>query len=466
VTRAALAFAIAAALASASALADAPALSQPRPPVQTASLDALDFIELQIAYTTVLARYYEKVAPHTLVEGARNGIAADLVASGIANANLPYVPAHIGVGDGEDFVDSMVVRELARYGKRLDGHRLVQVTVAGELAALRDPYSLLFRPQAFRKFNAFLGNEGFGGIGAVVSFETTGRVTIDRVLPGSPAERAGLAHGDELVSIDGRDVRELGGATGLRDALRGKIGTSVRLGYRDGAAGGSVVTRILVRAAVRDPEVTTALFGDAGYLALSRFGDRAGAELTGALKNFTADGARAVVLDLRTNGGGYGDEATAVASAFVRSGPIFTTRERGGAVTVATASGNPVWTGPLAVLVDGDTASAAEIVAGAIADDAVGTIVGTRTFGKGVVQSIFPLPDGSAVKLTTARYTTPKGRDIDRRGILPDVVVAEPAGSRIGDPATDPQLARALEVLGSRSPSPAAAMDPAPSSSP
>jgi carboxyl-terminal processing protease len=149
---------------------------------------------------------------------------------------------------------------------------------------------------------------------------------------------------------------------------------------------------------------------------------------------------------LRANGGGYGDEATAVASAFV-TGPVFTTRERGGATTVAAATGKPTWTGPLAVLVDGDTASAAEIVAGAIQDDGAGTLVGTRTFGKGVVQSVFPLPDGSAVKLTTARYTTPKGRDIDKVGITPDVPIAEPPGSTVGDPETDPQLARGLVVV-------------------
>jgi carboxyl-terminal processing protease len=98
----------------------------------------------------------------------------------------------------------------------------------------------------------------------------------------------------------------------------------------------------------------------------------------------------------------------------------------------------------LTVLVDGDTASAAEIVAGAVQDDHAGRILGTKTFGKGVVQSVFPLPDGSAIKLTTARYTTPSGRDIEGVGITPDVVVAEPPGSVLGDPQTDPQLAAAL----------------------
>ncbi|MBD5606429.1 MAG: S41 family peptidase [Candidatus Eremiobacteraeota bacterium] len=417
----------------------------------------LDFLELQIVYTTILARYERKVAPRVLVDGARVGVAAALIASGIRDANLPFTPARVDAGAGEDLVDALVLRQLARYGTRLDAHRLVQAAVAGELAALDDPYSLLFRPQAFKKFNAFLGNETFGGIGAVVSFEAT-RAYVDRVLPGSPAERGGIARRDELVSVDGRDVTALG-AAGLRDALRGKIGTPVSIVYR-ASAGSATSTVTLVRAAVRDPEVTTARFGDVAYVALSRFGDRSGAEVAAALRDARSDGARAVVFDLRANGGGYGDEATAVASAFLRSGPVFTTRERGGATTVATATGKPEWTGPLAVLVDGDTASAAEIVAGAVKDDGLGTIVGARTFGKGVVQSVFPLPDGSAVKLTTARYTTPNGTDIDKRGIVPDVAVSEPRGATAGDPSTDPQLARALEILN------AAAVAPAPSVAP
>ena len=109
------------------------------------------------------------------------------------------------------------------------------------------------------------------------------------------------------------------------------------------------------------------------------------------------------------------------------------------------------------MLVDGDTASAAEIVAGAIQDDGTGKIVGVRTFGKGLVQSVYPLPDGSAFKLTTARYTTPKGRDIDRVGIVPDVPFTEPSGAVTGDPATDPQLAEAISIVAPVSAAPASA---------
>jgi carboxyl-terminal processing protease len=409
------------------------------------SISPLDLIELQISYTTLLARYYKPVAPRTLAEGARTGVAAELVARGIANATLPYAPARLTFGTASDYIDGLVLRSLARYGRRLAGHELAQAAVAGELAALRDPYTIVFRPPQLQRFNAFLRNGAFGGIGAVLTFDAArGVATVERVIAGAPAERAGLQAGDEIVRIDGKAVADLG-AGAVRDALRGKIGTTVTLEY---ARAGATATLALVRAAVRDPEVESRRFGDVGYLRLDRFGDRAGRDVADALATLRRDGVRALVLDLRANGGGYGDEATAVASAFVPHGPIFTTRERTGAPVVARADGSAGPRLPLAVLVDGDTASAAEIVAGAIQDDGLGTIVGTRTFGKGLVQSIFPLPDGSALKVTTARYVTPQGHDIDGVGIRPDVEVAEPSGSREGDPAADPQLAAALGRLG------------------
>lgn len=407
-------------------------------------ISGLDLIELQISYTTVLARYYRPVTPRSLVDGARTGIAAELAARGVRNARLPFTPAHVDFAQGSDDIDDMLLRALARYGSRLDAHRLVQAAVAGELASVHDPYTLIFRPVQFKKFKAFLGNEQFGGVGIVLDFDPAAHTaTVERVLAGGPAAGAGVLAGDEVVSVDGRPVADLSGA-GVRDALRGKIGTTVHVAVR---RAGVDSTYALVRAQVSDPEVRSALFGTTGYLALSRFGSRSGDELKAALADLTRRGARAFVLDLRGNGGGYGDQATAVASAFIAVGPIFTVRERDGVTTTSNARGGTPFHAPLAVLVDGDTASAAEIVAGALQDDKVGTLVGTRTFGKGLVQSVFPLPDGSAIKMTTARYTTPKGRDIDRVGIEPDVVVPEPPGSRLGDPATDPQLARALALV-------------------
>jgi carboxyl-terminal processing protease len=154
------------------------------------------------------------------------------------------------------------------------------------------------------------------------------------------------------------------------------------------------------------------------------------------------------VLDLRDDGGGYRHVAIAVTSKFVASGPIVTVQDRRGRRTTLVADGSASSPPrPLVVLVNGNTASAAEITAAAIQDDGAGTLVGQRTYGKGLVQQIFPLPDGAAMKITTERYVTAHGRDIDRKGVMPDIVVDEPAGSQIGEPGHDPQLDRALAVL-------------------
>ena len=411
------------------------------------SLGALDIIELEIAYTTILARYYEPVKPRELVDGARNGVAAELRARGIEDAKLPLTPRDVDRYAGTDLIDGLVLRSLARYGSKLDGHALVTAAVEGELGILRDPYTVLFRPKAFKTFNAFLGNGSFGGIGAVVSLDSsTGRAPVERALPDSPAAKAGLDTGDAIVSIDGRPVAGFANAQALLGALRGRIGTPVALGIVK--ADGSREDLTLTRASVRDPEVETATFGDAAYVRLTRFGDKAGEEVASAFAASRKRGTHLCVLDLRDNGGGYGDEAVNVASIFLNPGEtVFTTLERGSKPVVSVAkreAGRPC--AAAIVLVDGDTASASEIVAGALQDTKNGVVVGTKTFGKGVVQSVFALPDGSAVKMTTARYTTPNGRDIDHVGITPDHVVAEPSGSRLGDPATDPQLAAALAL--------------------
>jgi carboxyl-terminal processing protease len=409
------------------------------------AISAYDFIELEISYTTLLARYYKPLTPRELVDGARTGVAAELVARGI-DAELPLTPQHVEFSDGADLIDALVLRPLARYGAKLDGHALVTAAVSGELASLHDPYTVIFRPPAFKKFNAFLGNATFGGIGAVVTLDPkTQAATIERALPDSAAAKAGLTHGDEILAVDGKNVSTLANGEDLMNALRGKVGTTIVLDVRK--VDGSNAHLTLTRAAVHDPEVHTARFGDVAYISLSRFGDKSGSEVAEAVTDAQDDGAKAIVFDLRGNGGGYGDEATNVASVFVPSGPIFTTRERGVAPVVSNATGKAELHVPLAVLVDGDTASAAEIVTGAIQDDGIGKIVGTRTFGKGLVQSVYPLPDGSAIKMTTARYTTPKGRDIDRVGIEPDVVFPEPLGSLVGDPTTDPQLRAALALV-------------------
>ena len=409
-------------------------------------LSALDLIELEIGYTTLLSTYYRPVAPKTLVDGARTGIGAYLVSRGI-DPRLPFAPARVSRGDGGDLVTKMVLDATVRYPRRVAAGAIVRAAIAGEAASVRDPYTLLFHPKEFEKFNAFLGNETFGGIGATLALDSDGaHVRVENTIAGSPAERAGIRAGDAIVAIDGTPTANADAASvGAR--LRGKVGTTVLLTLaRDGA---TLPQRVaVVRAKIAPPVVTFALLASGvGYLRLAGFGDDAAKQTRAAIASLERSGMTALVLDLRGNGGGYGEEAKSVASAFVASGPIFATQERVGVPHVERATGDATFAGKLVVLVDGDTASASEIVAGALQDDARATLVGTRTFGKGVVQSIFPLPDGAALKVTTARYTTPKGRNIDGTGLAPDVVVTPAPRQVVGDPKTDAPLARAIALL-------------------
>jgi carboxyl-terminal processing protease len=415
-----------------------------------ASLGALDVIALEICYTTVMARYYQPVDPAALLAGARSGIVAYLASRGVTNPNIPPASARADRYRAESEIDRDVALAVARYGTRVRTAELVAKTIESELAALHDPYTVLFRPPAFKKFVGFLDGKPAAGIGAELDVDPqTHAVRVVDVFPGSPAEAAGLAPGDAITSIDGAAPPATTPAD-VAAALRGLPGSTVRLGIaRDGAPREPLA---IVRRVVSAPDATGRVVTDAiGYVRLRSFGAQSAQQLAAVLAKLRAAGVRAYVLDLRANGGGYRDAAIAVASHFVR-GTVVTIQERNGrpAAFAANAGTTPVGL-PLAVLVDGDSASAAEIVAGAVQDDKTGTLVGTRTFGKGLVQETFALPDGGAIKMTTARYLTPAGRDIDKVGITPDVVVAQPAGAHPGEPGRDAQLDRALALLVSAS---------------
>ena len=417
---------------------------QPAP----ASLGALDVIALEICYTTIMARYYEPVDPAVLLQGARAGIIAYHASRGVSNPNIPAASAHADRYRAESEIDRDVALAVARYGTRVRTGDLVSKTIESELAALHDPYTVLFRPAAFKKFVGFLDGKPVAGIGAELDVDPqTHAVRVVDVFPGSPAEAAGLAPGDVIASIDGAPPPATTPAD-VAAALRGLPGSTVRLGIsRDGAAREPLA---IVRRVVSAPDATGRVVADGiGYVRLRSFGAQSAQQLDAVLAALGAAHVRAYVLDLRANGGGYRDAAIAVASHFVR-GTIVTIQERTGKpAQFAAKAGTVPIAAPLAVLVDGDSASAAEIVAGAVQDDKTGTLVGARTFGKGLVQETFALPDGGAIKLTTARYLTPAGRDIDKVGITPDVVVAQPADAHPGQLGRDAQLDRALALLAS-----------------
>jgi len=414
---------------------------------QTAGISLLDLVETEFGYTTISDQYQQPIAPQRLLDGARVGLVAYLRSRGITQPHVGMMHAQPDGRGAVPAIEQQIGLAIQRYGARVGARALVYAAIRGEVAALNDPYSVFFTANDVKGFSAAIDGTSFGGIGVQLAFDDASKQwRADTVFAGSPAARAGLRAGDTLTAVDGTSLTGLDNAH-VETLLRGAIGSTVRLAIvRDGAALAAPLA--IVRAAITPPDVTQRLLPDGvGYVALRSFAQDAGTKVRDALLALAKQGARAYVFDLRGNGGGYESAAVHVASAFIASGPIVANAGRDGKRRMSDADGDAVPKLPLAVLVDHDSASGAELVAGAIQDRHAGTLIGTRTFGKGVAQTMFQLPDGSAIKLTTARYYTAGGRFIDKIGLQPDIPVDEPAGSQPGVPGADPQLDRALEML-------------------
>ncbi|MFY9779610.1 MAG: S41 family peptidase [Candidatus Baltobacteraceae bacterium] len=423
-------------------LAGVPALS---PAAHDVSI--LDLVELELGYTTLSEQYYRQVKPQVLLDGARTGIVAYLRGRGVAAPQVAFMHARPDGRGAVPAIEQQVGKAIERYGSRVDVRQLVYNTIRGEAAALRDPYTVFFTKAQMDGFRTALDGASFGGIGIVLARDdAAGAWRVDQVFEGSPAARAGLEPGDRIAAVDGEPAGGLSSEE-LRAQLRGKIGTVVHLSV---TRGGSPLPQplALVRASITPPEVTARMLsGNVGYVALRIFGERAGEDVRAAAERLEARGAKALVFDLRNDGGGYESAAVKVAGDFIASGPLVAVAENHGKRRVTMAGGGALPPRPLAVLVNHDSASGSELVAAALQDRGLGKLVGTRTFGKGLVQTIVPLPDGAALKVTTARYFTPNGRDIDGIGVIPDDVVDEPADAELGVPGRDPQLDRALTLL-------------------
>ncbi|MDP9024296.1 MAG: S41 family peptidase, partial [Candidatus Eremiobacteraeota bacterium] len=362
---------------------------------------------------------------------------APLHASGIPNANLRSIDLEVESAE-----------RIA--GSKLTSTDLTYAAMSGILDSVHDRYTMFLDPAHFAELNQSLDGGDFGGTGIVIQADDANKyIDVSNVVPDGPADRAGVQPDDVLTAIDGVSTKGMKMET-ASSHLRGKEGTTVSLSIlRQGKPLAAPV--VITRAKIHQLSVFEKLLPNKiGYVALSVFGLTTGQEVDAALNRLQARGARAIIMDLRENGGGYLEAAIAVSSKFISSGPIVSIESRGSDITTREADNTAIPPLPLAVIVNGHTASASEITAGAIQDTGVGAIVGTQTFGKGVVQSIYRLPDHSAVKITTARYLTPNNRDINHLGIKPDILVAPNKGDRFGDPARDVQLKRAIDYIDDR----------------
>lgn len=356
-------------------------------------------------------------------KGIAIGVAATLVVTGAVFTSYQKVlfPKGNALSDVKTVQKLNYLEELIdeEYLDEKDESSLREGLYVGLLAGLKDPYSTYYTAEQYKELNT--SNEGsYVGIGAVLQKDDAGGAKIIQLYEGGPGEQAGLKKGDVIKAVDGADVTDKETsdiAAMVRDSEKDSVMLTIQRENEE-------KTRD-VKVEIRDVEIQTVshemLSGDTGYIRISEFSEVTSDQYKKAFADLKEQGMKKLVVDLRDNPGGLLTAVCGVLRQILPEGLIVYTEDKNGKREEETCDGKNKLDMPLAVLVNGNSASASEIFAGAVKDYGIGTIVGTTTYGKGVVQTIHSLTDGSAVKITIAKYFTPKGNDINKKGITPDV---------------------------------------------
>lgn len=324
-----------------------------------------------------------------------------------------------------------------QYLQPVDTQQMIDGAIKGIVDSLGDPYSVYLEPKTFAMLQEQIKGS-FGGLGILVGVKDQ-KLTVVRAYQGTPAARAGIEAGDVIVKINESDARGIDLETAI-NLMRGPVGSTVSLTVE--RQGNTLQFNDIAREEISVPTVEGKVIvnSDIGYVIISQFTERTPEEMKAVLADLRAQNIKGLILDLRDNPGGELISAVNVAKNFIPAGPIVYIDYRTGKDQEFPSEGQTLGL-PLVVLINGGSASAAEILAGAVKDTGAGTLVGTKTFGKGVVQTLFQLDNGAGLKLTTARYLTPNKNDINLKGIEPDVTV------QAQEPPLDPQMDRAVDIM-------------------
>lgn len=324
-----------------------------------------------------------------------------------------------------------------------DKQTLRDSAYAGYMQGLDDPYSVYYTAEEYASMTESTSGSYFG-IGVMIQKDPeAGTVSVVRVFNNTPAQEAGMKAGDIILKAAGTEIDglELEQVVAL---IKGEEGSEVEIVvYRPSEQ--KEITMMVERRQVEVDTVNSKMLDDKiGYIELSEFDSVSSDQFKKAIDSLKKEGMTSLILDLRNNPGGMLNICIEIADVFVDTGTVLTADNKQGDTATYEATEEGSLGLPTAILVNGDSASASEVLSGCLQDYGLATIVGTQTFGKGIVQSIFPLSDGTAVKLTTAHYYTPKGNDIHKKGVTPDEIIED-------DPETedvDEQLQKAIEILG------------------
>ena len=343
-------------------------------------------------------------------------------------------------------IDSLYSLIENTYLEPVDKEKILDGIYKGMLESLDDPYSVYYNKEEFAEMMSDASGT-FEGIGAYLSQDPdTQEIYVVKPIKDSPAEKAGMKSDDVIVEVDGEDI------TGqdlnlVVSKLRGPKDTEVKVGVRRKGED-DIITFDIRRGEINAMSVDHEMLDNKiGYIAISDFADATADQFNESMDELEKDGMKALIIDLRSNGGGYVDTAVKIADRLVKDGVIVSVKEKHGLSYEYEDAGDENYLQiPCVVLVDGNTASASEILTGALKDYDIATVMGTKTFGKGITQIITPLDDGSGVKITNSRYYTPDGVNIHEVGIEPDVEV-ELDYEKYKDEGIDNQLEAAKEYL-------------------
>jgi carboxyl-terminal processing protease len=332
------------------------------------------------------------------------------------------------------------------YVEGAEDNKLIEGAIKGMFESLGDPYSVYMTKEEFKNFNESTKGS-YGGIGVIVTKGEDGYVTVVAPIEDTPGEKAGLKTNDKIIKVDDKDIMGID----LEEAvtlMKGKKGTEVTLTVMRDAVQEPKIFKIIREEIILKTVKNNMMENDIGYIRISMFDEDTGSEFRKALDALKLEGMKGLILDLRQNPGGFINQCVEVADELLDEGLIVYTEDKAKKREDYKSKRGKLEV-PFVILIDGGSASASEIVSGAVKDRKAGLLIGTKTFGKGLVQSIEQLKDGSGMKLTTQKYYTPNGISINKIGIEPDIEVKALEAREDEKPqdAADVQLDRAVVEL-------------------
>lgn len=348
---------------------------------------------------------------------------------------------------GKVIVLEKYLKENYLYNKDIKDENLEAGLLKGLVAGLGDPYSQYLTKDEMKKLSETTTGK-FQGIGVIISPDEDGTVTVVSPIKGSPADRAGVESGDKILKINGKDFS----AEKIDEAskeMRGERGTTVKILLLKKKNLKTEEVEIK-REEIKIDSVIKNKIGDIGYIGITMFDEETGKDFVKALKELTREGVKGIILDMRGNPGGIVDAAVEIGEAILPKSTFVTLKDNKGEVVEDYKLDDSYNDIKMVVLVNEGSASASEILSGAIRDLDRAKIIGKKTYGKGVVQNVMALPDGDGLKLTTSEYFTPSGKSINKKGIEPDIEVDLPEdikGIGIEYKDTDTQLQKAIEII-------------------